>query len=183
MRHSNPVYNIMNLLQSLGELEGTQLVTFLTESIPPAETKHILSQLTLHNHIKYDPNTGIYKYRGAPDLSKEFSERQRLAFWCVAYTGVKRINEVIPIYYPSSLLYIDTDDNAYDVTVVASESQAQLAARIHAESTPRNRDDSTSHIALLLRESDKKYLKNCNFDFYCTLDKNTHKPSYVEIEE
>lgn len=182
MRQENPVYNILSILQALGELEGTQLVQFLTDKIPPAETKHILSQLVIHNHLKYDPKTGIYRYRGAPTLSKDFSERQRLAFWCVAYTGVKQINEVIPIYYPSSLLYIDSKDNAYDVTVVESESQAQLAARVHAESTPRGHQDNTYHIALLLRETDKKYLKDCNFDFYCTLDKVTRKPSYVEIE-
>ncbi len=173
--------NITSLMQNVGELEERQIVRFFTGEAAPILTKTILDQLVCQTLVKYNPETGIYRFMGAAPFTNEISERRRFAFWAIANSGSKQVHTILPGLYPTQFTVIKSDSECFDLTVVESRDDAMAAAIVREHSIIKGNTDDVNHIAVLRRAGDKKYLAGLGFDYYCTVDPMTFRCEYTSV--
>ena len=95
--------------------------------------------------------------------------------------GSSNVQEIMLTRYPTQLLFISPENDAYDVTVVNTSHEAILAQRVRSETIMRGVSDIVTHVAVLQKKSDVTLLQNCGFDCYCTIDPLTQDVKYYQI--
>lgn len=179
--------NIKALLQAVGTLEEGQLVKFFSNELQPIRVKYLLNELVLNHEIKFDEQKRTYSWLGTPKLIDEVYERRILAFWAIAGLGSNAVMDIDTPKFPVQFLVYGKDSGeTYDYSVIESEPEARLAARvIYASLLPGVKDD-IRHIAVLRRESDLKKLKSalieCGFDCAVSIDYMTKDITYYPFE-
>jgi hypothetical protein len=178
--------NIVSLLQSVGTLEEGQLVRFFSSELQPIRVKYLLNELVLNRVITFDKDHCTYSAVGTPSVIDEIVERRILAFWAVANMGSNGVYEILTTRYPTQFLVIAPDATTYDFTVIESDLEARVAARVLAESLMRGVEDDINHVAVLRRPSEVERLRSVlietGFDCCCTIDYQTKAVSYVTFD-
>ena len=123
-----------------------------------------------------------YSFPGAPALSPELEKKSLLAFWVLVKAGSSSIVTIMRGRYPCQLAFIAHGNQIFDVTVINNEQDARLAQKIRNEYIAKNEVDITTHIGIVHRESDLKFLENYGFDFGARVNQNTHDIVYTRFD-
>ena len=170
---------IQDILRMIGTASVDQLMKFFRNAPDASNVRYYIEEMRKLSLLDYEPSSNWVRYRDAPGLNDDVERRRVLAFWIVAEFGYDFIREIIPLRYPSQLLFITETDDVYDVTVCVSEKEAQLVANTRPIYTLPDVEDDVNHIALVIRpEVGEKVLKY-GFDSYCVLDSETKEPHYT----
>lgn len=103
----------------------------------------------------------------------------------IAASGSKDVVTVSIMKEPTQYFWIDSRNNAFDVTIVDSLTTARNAAIMRRFTLVKAEGgdyiDEVTHIALIKNREFAKYLGEYGFDYVCTLDPVTKLPSYFEV--
>jgi len=173
--------NILTLMQNMGTLKREQIKRFFSSELEPNRVEYLLNQLAIKHILIYDEDADTFSFVGAAPYSKDASERLMRAFWVLVAAGSSNVQEIMLTRYPTQLLFISPENDAYDVTVVNTSHEAILAQRVRSETIMRGVSDIVTHVAVLQKKSDVTLLQNCGFDCYCTIDPLTQDVKYYQI--
>lgn len=175
--------NIMSLMQTVGTLQKDQIIGFFKHELPEYRIKYLLNQLTIKHILVYNEETDYYSFVGAAHFREETQKKQIRAFWVLVAAGSSNVLQILIPEYPTQFLFIGTNEEVYDVTIVESHHDALLAQRIRSNSLFRGVSDPVTHTAILRRAEDVKMLEGCGFDNYCTIDPTTKEVTYYRIDD
>ena len=182
--------NIRLTISTARSIKKSQLVRFFQNQCSEKQIDYYLENLSNSNFIKYDPKSDIISWVGGVPVKDDILRPRRTAFWTIAAIGSENIREFCVRGFPSQFLFITTENNVYDVTVVNSKPIAMLARMEWNRSLICNGNekgehgDLVNHIALIPKEYVKDLdffnLEEYGFDTYCVLDSD-NMPMYTAI--
>lgn len=182
MIYQETIYNIFTVMQEMGKLRRDQLIRFFASELPPMQTKHLLDQLEINHALIYDEENDTYKFPGAPKLVPDLEKKMITAFWVLVKAGSKSVMQVMRGRFPTQIAFISSDNNMYDVTVITTEQDAKLAQKVRNDHIAANEVDITTHIGIIYRESDIRFLENYGFDICARVNPTTFDVTYTKLE-
>lgn len=182
MVYKYTIDNILSLMQTMGTLNKEQLKRFFASELEPNRVEYLLNQLEIKHILIHHPADDTFSFVGAAPYNTDSAKRLMRAFWVLVAAGSNSVQEVILTRYPTQFLFITPDNEAFDVTVVETPHEALLAQRVRGETIVRGVSDVVTHVAVLRSPDHVKYLKNCGFDCYCTIDPVTHNVKYYQLD-
>lgn len=177
MIYESTINNLIVLVRSIGALSIDQIEYFFRDAADKDNIPYYINQLAKSRVFDVDEQEGIVMSHGQTHM-KDYEKKKRIhAFWVVAEFGSENVREIIPLAYPSQILFITTDNEVYDLTVCLVASDAQLAYRDRKTSVPDGVIDLVNHIAIVASRQEGEALSAYEFDSFCVLDVNK-KPQY-----
>lgn len=174
--------NILSLLQGVGTLQGDQIITLFSSELSAAGVQRILTDLVLKNVLRYDAYTDQYSFYAAPKIKGNVLKRRIDAFWVIANWGSENIISIDLLEYPSQYSVIDTDNKCHDITVCATEQDANSAMKKIKRYMINGRPDEVNHIAVVYDDTVGKQLQQFGFDSYAMINPETHRMKYIQYE-
>lgn len=182
MIYQETIFNILTVMQEMGKLRRDQLIRFFARELPPMQVKHLLDQLEINHVIVYNEEDDSYRFPGAPKFTPDWDKKMILAFWVLVKAGSQNVMQVMRGRYPCQISFISSENQLFDVTVITSEQDARLASKVRNDHIAKNEVDITTHIGIVYRESDVKYLENYGFDLCAKVNPYTYDVTYTKFE-
>lgn len=175
--------NLEDVIRAMGTLHVEQLVRYFRGAGDADKVPYYIKDLIANRILDYDDAKSRVTWHNAPALQEEAITRTCMAFWLVAYFGYQHIREIIPLKYPSQILFITHNNDSYDITVCLSTTEAKIAARTRQMFAVSGETDEVNHVAIVRSRdvgSAIMQLPGCPFDSYCIFDKEKLPTYYSE---
>lgn len=181
MIYEATVDNLISLVRTIGFAQIDQLNRFFRDVEDKDNVPFYISELVKRRMFDLDSTKSIVKFHNYPNLKTTEAKSLMRAFWVIASFGSNNIRHVAMLPYPSQYYFVSADNEAYDLTICATITDAQLAARSFRFAIPENAVDTINHIAIVNSVQEGEALAQYKFDSYCIFDANM-MPQYHQCE-
>ena len=170
--------SIRLFLEHTGLASRAQLERFFAKRPDIGYLDPILNSLVRGKKIDYDATLSLYTadYRAMHLMSEREIQNRVKAVWCLTAYSERELFQFYALRYPLQLGFITANNTVYDITVLDSRAEAQLAYAKFSRLTPPMTDDLIRHIAVVPDGELGKITALYGFSSYCLLtEDNTPK--------
>lgn len=170
-------------MQQVGTLGRDQLIAFFRNELSEVKAEAVINSLCQKRVLTYDKVKNRLSYYAAPDRIDAVVSRDIYAFWLISEMSSTKISQVARMEYPSQFFVITNESDEYDITVITSTSEADIARRMIQRSKIKDVEDEVIHVALLYDQKLAADISPYGFDCWAVVDRQSHRPVYGNFEE